>query len=88
MVFAVYSTNHAKLQTMPGKLFSGRNMILNTTSIAYWGAIVILKQQIIDKNNQNENIYIKPHIYRVCEKVLVRDKKAKNMRSRTRDLIQ
>ena len=75
MVFAVYSTNHAKLQTMPGQLFSGRNMILNTTSIAYWGAIVILKQQLIDKNNQKINKNRKPHIFRVRVKVLVREKK-------------
>ena len=62
MVFAVYSTNHTKLQATPGQLFSGRNMILNTTSIAYWGAIVILKQQLIDKNNQKINKNRKPHI--------------------------
>ena len=84
----MHSTYHTIIQATPGQLVSRRNMVLNTPLIAYWEAISGHKQQIIDKNNQNENIYIKPHIYRVCEKVLVRDKKAKNMRSRTRDLIQ
>ena len=42
-----------------------------------WGAIRRRKQELIDKNNQNENKNHKPHNYRVCGKLLVRNKKAK-----------
>ena len=34
------------------------------------------KQEQIDKNNQKVNNNFKPHNYRVCEKLLVFDKKA------------
>ena len=49
-------------------------MILNTHSMAEWEAIRRRKQQLIDKNNQNENKNCKPHIYEIHGKVLVRNK--------------
>ena len=51
-------------------------MIFNTPFICDWGAIMRLKQEQIDKNNQKENNNFKPHNYRVCEKLLVSDQKA------------
>ena len=62
-------------------------MILNTPFIADYKYIRRRKQRTIDNNNQKENINLKPHTYRVQEKVLVCEKK-NNTRSRTKDPIQ
>ena len=58
------------LQATPGHLVFGWNMILNTIFVDYWEASIILKQEIIDKNNQNKNKNCKLHNYIVREKVL------------------
>ena len=50
-------------------------MILNTPIIAGWEAIKLRRHKMIYKNNQIENKYLKPHIYRIGYKVLVRNKK-------------
>ena len=50
-------------------------MILNTPFIADYKYIRRRKQTTIDNNNQKENINLKPHTYRVQEKVLVCEKK-------------
>ena len=60
----------------------GHYMILNSPSIAYWEAIRLIKQKIIDKDNQFENKNRKPHIYRIQGKVLVRNKNQISMKSR------
>ena len=65
------------LQTTPSQLFFLRDIILNTPSVAEWGAIRQRKKQLIDKNNQVEKKYRKPHTYRIQDKVLVRNKKGK-----------
>ena len=54
----------------------GRDMILNTPSIAYWEAIRLCKQIIIDNNNQLENKNRKTHAYIIQDKVLVCNKKS------------
>ena len=54
-----------------------QDVLLNAPLLDDWGAIRRRKQELIDKNNQNENKNHKPHNYRVCGKVLVRDKKEK-----------
>ena len=74
--FAVRSTYHTTLQATPGQLVFGRDMILNTPFIADWEAIRKRKQELIDKNNKNENKKRTPHNYRVREKVLMRNKRA------------
>ena len=73
--FTVLSTYHTKLQATPVQLVSGFNMILNTPFITDWEDIRIRKQQIIDKNNQNENKNCKLHFYEVSEKLQLHDKK-------------
>ena len=73
--FAVQITYHTTLQAAPGHLSFVRYMILNTPFIAEWEAIKTSKQKIIDKNNQLENKKRKPHIYRIQDKLLVRNKK-------------
>ena len=66
------------LQAIQGQIVFGRDMIINTPFIAYWGTIRRLKSKIIDKNNQLENKNCKPHTFRIRDKVLVRNKKANN----------
>ena len=77
--FAVGSTYHTTLQSTPVHMVFGCNMILNTPSIDDWESISICEQELIDKNNQNENKTCKPHYFRVRDKVLVHNKKQKNM---------
>ena len=60
---------------MTSHILFGHNVILNTPLISDWGSISRCKQELIDKNNQNENKNLKPHNYRVSEKVLVHNKK-------------
>ena len=55
MVFSVRITYNATLQDTPGQLVFDRDMLLNTTFIAYWEAITRLKQQLLDKIIKNEN---------------------------------
>ena len=74
--FAVRSTYHTTLQATPGQLVFGRDMILNTPFIADWEAIRRRKQELIDKNNKNENAKRIPYTYRVRQQVLVRNKRA------------
>ena len=68
------------LQSMPVQLVFERDITLNTPFVADWKAIRRCKQCLIDKNNQNKNKDRKLNIYRVREKVLVRDNKGKNTR--------
>ena len=78
---------HASLEFMPGQQVFGQNMILTTPFIADCKSIIRRKQQQIEKN-QYENKNTTLHNYRVCDKVLVRDKKQIHMRSRTKALTQ
>ena len=52
------------------------DMILNTPFKADCEAIRVLKQKLMDKNNQLENKNSKLHTYIIRDKVLVRNKKA------------
>ena len=76
MGFDVRSTYHTTLQSIPGHMVFGCDMILNTPFIADWEAIRLRNQKIIDKDNQLENKNRKPHIYIIRDKVLVRAKKS------------
>ena len=59
-----------KLQATPVQLVFKRDMMLNPLSLHTLRSIRRREQQLIDKNNINENKKIKPHIYRCGEKVL------------------
>jgi len=70
--FAVRSTFHTTLQSSPGQLVFGRDMIFNIQHTANWEYIKQRKQQMIHKNNQRENANRIEHTYKVGDKVLVR----------------
>ena len=68
---------HTTWKANPAQLVFGRDIILNNTLIWNWEDIRKRKQDIIDKNTQNENKISNPHSNGIHDKVLVRDKKAK-----------
>jgi hypothetical protein len=70
--FAVRSTYHTTLQKTPGQLVFGRDMIFNIQHTANWEYIRARKQQIIKKNNVNENKKRIAHTYSVGDKVMLR----------------
>jgi hypothetical protein len=49
------STRHAALQSTPGQLVFGRDMIWDTAHVADWQCIKQRKQMLIHKNNRKEN---------------------------------
>ena len=69
--FAMCSIYHTTLCVMPGQLIFGRDMILNMQYLADWTAIKACKQQLICKNNFNENSKHISHQYKVGEKVML-----------------
>ena len=70
--FAVRSTYHTTLQSTPGQLVFGRDMILNVQHEANWEFIRSRKQKIIDKNNKAENAKRVAHAYAIGDKVLLK----------------
>ena len=72
--FAVRSTFHTSLQSTPGQLVFGRDMIFNIQHIANWEFIKQRKQKIINlnnKKNKQENAKRVQHVYQVGDKVLL-----------------
>jgi hypothetical protein len=69
--FAVRSTFHTSLQSTPGQLVFGRDMIFNIQHIANWEFIKQRKQKTINLNNKKENAKRVQHIYQVGDKVLL-----------------
>ena len=54
-----------------------RDVTLNNPLISDWEYTRRIKQELIDKDNQNNNYNSKTYKYRVYDKVLVHDKKEK-----------
>ena len=69
--FAVRSTFHTSLQSTPGQLVFGRDMIFNIQHIANWEYIKQRKQRLINLNNKRENSKREQHVYQVGDKVLL-----------------
>ena len=68
--FAMHSTYHTTLCTMPGQQIFGRDMILNMQSLADWTVIKARKQELIHKKNIIENSKCIPCQYKVGDKVM------------------
>jgi hypothetical protein len=69
--FAVRSNFHTSLQSTPGQLVFGRDMIFNIQHIANWEFIKQRKQKIINLNNKKENAKRVQHVYQIGDKVLL-----------------
>jgi transposase InsO family protein len=70
--FAIRSTYHTTLQSTPGQLVFGRDMVLNLKHEANWEFIRARKQRLIQKNNKAENAKRTPHTYSLGDKVLLK----------------
>src|SRR5210317_889676 len=70
--FKIRSTYHTTLKKTPGQLVFGRDMMLNVSHSANWDYIQQLKQKIIKKNNQAENLKRIPHIYFAGDQVMLK----------------
>ena len=68
--FAVRSTFHTSLQSTPGQLVFGRDMIFNIQHTANWEYIKQRKQRIIDLNNKREKSKRQQHVHCIGDKVL------------------
>ena len=77
--FAIRSTYHTTLRGTPGQLVYGRDMILNINHLADWKAISLRKQQLINKNNINENNKRLQHTYHPGDKVLLENDNARKL---------
>ena len=53
------------------QLVFGHDAILNIAHEANWKLIKDRKQDVINKNNANENTSRKPHVYNVRDRVLI-----------------
>ena len=69
--YTIRSTYHTTLQATPGQLVFGRDMILPTEFKANWAAIMLRKQNIINKSNKQENRKRFQHTNNVGDKVLL-----------------
>ena len=69
--FALRSTYHTTLQATPGQLVFGRDMILNLQFKADWTVIKRRKQDLIHKNNVQENAKRIPYTYETGDKVML-----------------
>ena len=72
-MFATRATFHTTLQATPMQLVFGRDAILNTKFEADWKFIKEHKQQLIKKNNENENKKRIPYKYKRGQKVLYKN---------------
>jgi len=76
VIFAMRSTVHTTMQATPMQLVFGRDAIMNLTFDANWQLIRQRKQNLINKNNANENKKRIQHIYQAQDLVLVKNKQS------------
>ena len=69
--WAIRSTVHTTLDSTPGQLIFGRDMLLPIQLKTDWARIRQRKQDIIDYNVRRENLKRIEHEYRVGDKVLL-----------------
>eukprot|EP00957_Ditylum_brightwellii_P175414 13353633-Ditylum_brightwellii.AAC.1 len=70
--FATRATVHTTMQATPMQLDLGRDAILNGKHEANWKYINERKENLIKKNNKNENRKRKLHHYKEADKILVK----------------
>ena len=69
--FAIRSTYHTTLQSTPGQLVFGRDMIFPIEHVADWQLIKNRKQSLINKNNEKENAKRVDYDYKIGDSVLI-----------------
>ena len=68
VAWAIHSTHHITLQTTPGHLVFGKDILLNLKFVADWEAIKLRKQRDVDMNNSKENSLRIHHDYQIVIK--------------------
>ena len=69
--WAIHSTHHTVLGTLPGAAVFGRDMLFDIPYLADWTEIGKRRQEQVDKYNVRENKHQKEHNYKIGDKVLV-----------------
>ena len=73
VAFATRATIHTTLQATPAQLVFGRDAVFQVKHLANWNYIKERKQKLINANNRKENAKRRPYLYRVHDRVLVKD---------------
>ena len=73
VAFATWATVHSTLNASPSQLVFGRDAILNADFHADWQIIRAQKQQRINKNNAAKNATQIPHVYKIGDKILIKN---------------
>ena len=76
VIFAMRSTVHTTLQATPMQLVFGHDAIMNLMFDANWQLIKQRKQNLINKNNANENNKRTKHNYKIQDLVLVKNEQS------------
>ena len=71
IAWGLRSAYHTSLQTTPGHLTFGRDMVIHATYLANWHAIRQRNQSSVLRNNARENRRRQRHTYRVGDLVFV-----------------
>ncbi|MCP4747479.1 MAG: hypothetical protein GY874_15250, partial [Desulfobacteraceae bacterium] len=69
--WAIRSTYHTVLKTLPGAAIFGRDMMFDLPFLADWTAIGQQRQLVVDKSNTRENKHRLDFDYEVGQKVLL-----------------
>ena len=72
VAWAIRTTYHSAIQTSPGQLVFGRDMIINATYLANWKFIKSKQQSQTIKNNLRENASRSDHEYRINDYVYIK----------------
>ena len=70
-IWAICSTYHTVLNSLPGAAVFGRDMLFDIPHIADWAAIGQQQQRSVDQNNARENMCCIDFDYVVGQKVLL-----------------
>eukprot|EP00957_Ditylum_brightwellii_P047591 3615381-Ditylum_brightwellii.AAC.1 len=76
MIFATRATVYTTMQAIPMQLVFGRDAILNVKHKADWNHIKERREDLIRKNNEQENKKRKNHIYQIGDKILLKGNRA------------
>ena len=72
-MFAIRATYHTTLRATPTQLVFGQDALMNIKFEADWALIKDQKQKLINKNNERENSSRIAHVYKVNDKVWVKN---------------
>eukprot|EP00957_Ditylum_brightwellii_P036150 2738970-Ditylum_brightwellii.AAC.1 len=73
VMFALQSMMHTTHKATPIQLVFGRDTMLSIMHLANWQFIQECQQNLIEKNNEQENTKQKPHKYHVDDKVMIKN---------------